>query len=294
MVCVHCSSRTRGSGLRDALIVGGVLALVLVLIGLFMPALTICREPAREKACIGHLKDLFNAAELYLVNHGDTRWKPLWLTRVADLGYCGALHDAKGRAPSDPDYDRSTLDRYMREGCVLYCPNDRSMGKEGGRPDKLLGDSDAPIEQYPRADVDPHPHVPLPPSATPAQLDGANRVPCSYLYEWNAELCDWLYPHGDSKLRAPTQGEFEGATWDRADVVRLCDQNGDGLVSWAEIRQRTLMGRTDGGLKAWGAQVPFLRCYWHTQGRRLTNDSRVFYVTYGGDFIARTPRWHED
>ena len=77
-----------------------VIAIISILAGMLLPAIHMAREAARQKACIGHIKDLFNGSELYITNHGGTRWMPQWITQLADYGYLGDLKDSAGRAPN--------------------------------------------------------------------------------------------------------------------------------------------------------------------------------------------------
>ena len=117
-----------------------------------------------------------------------------------------------------------------------------------------------------------------------------NRVPCSYLYEFNYELCDWLYASGNPG--APNDYEFKGVNWDSSIVKQVCDLDGDGLVSWYEIKMRTIKGRPDIKLKAWSTHVPVIRCYWHAKRPYLVDTSKVLSVVYGGHAITGTPMWH--
>ncbi len=270
-----------------------VIAIISILAGMLLPAVTYARRAAREKACIGHIKDIYNGCELYMLNHGATRWLPLWITQLADLEYAGALRDPNGRLPSDPSYDWDQMNSKFND-CVLACPSDGSYGREGGRPDDLsYSNTTDQIEQYPRADVDFHAGGPFPSGASDSTLEQADRVPSSYLYEFNSELCDWLYDYGDPY--APTDNEFKGVSWGSADVVRLCDLNGDSQVSWYEIKMLTVMGRSTIGLRAYGTRVPVLRCYWHvTPFGYLLDTSKVISVTYGGDAVTGTALWYKD
>jgi len=289
------ASRSRAGLTRsDAIVLAvlGVAAVGLGWLGLCI-ALTMVRPPGRALACKGQLKDLYNGAELYIMNHGDMRWHPLWLTQLADLSYCGALRDEADRVPSDPAYDWDGMEPLFRQS-VLVCPLDRTQGRGGGRPDRLRDGDGQPIAQYPRADIDWHAGPPLAPGASAAEIQAANRVPTSYLYEFSTELCDRLYPTGAEQPVALASAEFAGASWASADVLRLCDSNGDGLVSWLEFRMLTVKGSKEVGLRAWGTRVPVLRCYHHAKGRRPGKDSRVITVTYGGDAVVGDDAWYRE
>jgi len=266
-----------------------VIAIIAILAGMLLPAVTRAREAGRQKACIGQIKDTYNACEMYINNHGNGRWRPFWLTQLGDLGYAGHLRDSSDRVPSDPSYDRAGMDKILKH-TVFICPTDGTLGEGGGRPDDLLYSTNDPIDQYPRADVDAHATAPFPAGTGDSTLKDADRVPCSYLYEWGGELCDWLY--GSGSLSAPGDNEFAGCSWSVPDVIRLCDMNGDGEVSWCEIKERTVLGCIQVGLRAWGSRVPVIRCYCHVPRPFLRDDSKIISVSARGDAVTGTPMWH--
>ena len=283
-----CSRRWRrviGFTLIELLV---VISIISVLAGMLIPIIQKARGQARQKACIGHIKDLFNGCELYMNNEGATRWVPLWLTQLADYGYCGALRDTSRRIPSDPGYDKEGMDQVLKD-CVLACPSDGNYGSEGGRPNSLLYSDGGEIQQYYGADVDAHAGGPL---GYQDSEHTENRVPCSYLYEFNSELVDFLYEFGNPY--ADTKGEFEGCTWDSSRLVEVCDLNGDMKVSWYELKIRTVKGNRRANLKSWGTRVPFLRCYWHVPRPYLHDDSKIISVTYGGDARTGGPQWYRN
>ena len=286
---MFANPRGRGFTLIELLV---VIAIIAILAGMLIPIVAKAREYGRRATCRGHLEQLHAGMEIYMINHGATRWYPSWITHLADLGHIGSYEDADKRQPSDPSYDWSQMEKTIKHS-VLICPSDGTMGDDGGRPDTLYyGDSDEAIEQYPRVDVDYHPGGPLPAGAGDSAIEQEDRVPCSYLYEYSGELCDWLYDYGNPY--APNEAEFKGVTWGSADVVRLCDLNGDGLVSWYEIKQRTIKGRVDIGLQAWGSRVPILRCYWHVKRPYLKDDSLVISVAGGGHVDDTDAVWCRD
>ncbi|MFP4055736.1 MAG: type II secretion system protein [Candidatus Brocadiia bacterium] len=266
-----------------------VVAIIAILAGMLLPALVYARRSARQKACFGHIADLHKNLEIYRLNHGDDKYAPLWITQLGDLGYVGEFRDSADRVPSDPAYDWAEMDKDFKDS-VFICPNDSSNGMDGGRPDNMAYSDGNPIDQYPFADVDGHQDVPLAPGADPASYD---RVPCSYLYEFCSEPCDWLYAGGS--LTAPGKGEFEGVSWTSGDVLSLCDNSPeDGVVSWFEIKQRTIDGCERIGLRPYGQRVPIIRCYWHTKPPYLVDDSKVLSVTGNGNVYVGTPLWYQD
>ena len=90
----HTWRRMRAFTLIELLV---VIAIISVLAGMLLPAIALAREQARQKLCIGQMKDIYNGCELYMLNHGNTRWLPTWITHLADLGYCGAVRDSNVR-----------------------------------------------------------------------------------------------------------------------------------------------------------------------------------------------------
>ena len=286
---MFANPRRRGFTLIELLV---VIAIIAVLAGMLIPIVARAREGGRRSACRGHLGQLHAGMELYMINDGATRWYPQWLTHLADLAHCGSYADPNGRNPSDPAYDWKEMEKTFKHS-VFICPSDGTMGDDGGRPDTMYyHDSDEPIEQYPRADVDFHAGPPMDAGAGDSALEQANRVPCSYLYEFNGELCDWLYDYGNPY--APNEAEFKGVSWTSADVVRLCDLNADGLVTWYEIKERTIKGRADIGLRAWGPRVPILRCYWHAKRPYLEDHSLVISVAGSGHVDNTEALWCRD
>jgi len=272
-----------------------VIAIIAVLAGMLLPALVLARESARQKSCIGHMRDLYQGIEQYKISHGEDRWIPLWLTHLADLGYIGSLRDTSGRVPSDPAYAPESIPENMRRKLVIYCPSDGSSGHEGGRPNLLRYSNDDPIEQYLRADVDAHWPAPFSVGTGDPALEAADTVPCSYLYEFNAEACDWLYDYGDPQ--GFKTDECAGATWTggpSGTLLSLCDMNGDQIVSWYEFKMRTVKGCPRVQLRAWGQRVPVIRCYWHASRPYLNEQSKILSATGLGNVYVGGPRWYVD
>jgi prepilin-type N-terminal cleavage/methylation domain-containing protein len=289
-----CRSRPRHRGSRGGftlieLLV--VIAIIAILAGMLLPAVIAGRRAARESACIGHLSDLHAGCEQYLVSHGDTRWVPFWLTQLADYGYLGNLRDSSGRVPSDPSYDPNSIPEDRRRSSLL-CPNDGTDGEDGGRPDNLVWNAEEGAEQadqYPAADVDAHAPAPFDPGGS---FEDADTVPASYLYEFNGEPCDWIH---DYEGYPPQSNEFQGASWGWPEFLKATDENGDGNISWYEIKQRTIKGTKRYNVQPYSpSQVPFIRCFQHVQGNLLVANAKVFSVARDGSVKKGTPEWYKD
>jgi len=295
------STGHRGSGftLIELLV---VIAIIGILAGMLIPIVNRAREAGRQKRCIGQMRDLYSATQQYMINSGDDRFMPCWLTQLAFYSYIEPLRDSHNRTPFRPGFnfkDGISAKMMQEAGSVLFCPSDLSTGDEGGRPDQLFSDYGSgftPIDQYYFADVDPHAgrdatHAFLDPSSYPNSKDpDLDYIPCSYLYEFGAEPCDWLYQEG---FGAPTGSEFAGVApgWD---IMGLCDFDHDGQISWYEIKQRTIIGKSEIGLRAWGQRVPVLSCYWHVERPNLLNQSKVIFATGLGNVYAGSVRWEQD
>jgi len=284
-----------------------VIAIIAILAGMLLPAIYYAREGGRQKRCIGQISDLYKGTQRYVVNMGEDRFMPCWLTQLACQGFLEDLRDGTGRKPLHPGFDWTTArDIMQRAGSVLFCPSDGSTGDEGGRPDNLFtsyGSSDRCIDQYYFADVDPHPAS----SATSRFLDPGSAsyskmaediIPSSYLYEFNAEPCDWLYCWDETYHGAPgtpsADREFVGYSPAGWDAMALCDFNHDGIVSWYEIKQRTILGKATIGLRAWGQRVPVISCWYHMSKPNLRPNSKVVYATGLGNVYVGTPAWEQD
>ena len=285
-----------------------VIAIISILAGMLLPAVYKAREQGRQKRCFGQISDLYKGTQRYIINDGEDRFMPCWLTQLLYNGYLEDIRDRSGRKPLQAGFNTSEARDIMQfNGSVLFCPSDPSTGDEGGRPDGVSTDysgSMRAIDQYYFADVDPHPAI----SPTQRFLDPASAsyakmpqdvIPCSYLYEFNSEPCDWLYGWDGEYHSAPgvpqPAREFIGYNPpDQGTFIKACDLNNDGIISWYEIKQRTILGKKDWNLNAWGQRVPVLSCWWHVDMGTLTPISKVVYATGLGNVYVGRPAWEQD
>ncbi len=286
-----------------------VIAIISILAGMLLPAVYTAREQGRQKRCMGQISDLYKGTQRYIVNMGDNYWMPCWLTQLLTQGFIEDFRDGAGRKLNNPSFDWTTgRDIMQKNGSVLFCPTDGSTGDEGGRPDHLFtsyGSVTRRIDQFYLADIDPHPATDpannkrfVDPGSVSYAKHPLDVIPCSYLYEFGAEPCDWLYCwdetyHGTPGT-PPADREFVGYDPSGWDAIALCDLNHDGVVSWYEMKQRTILGKQSINLKAWGPRVPVISCYHHAAKPDLMPRSKVIYATGLGNVYLGTPAWEQD
>ncbi|HPD13407.1 MAG TPA: type II secretion system protein [Planctomycetota bacterium] len=285
-----------------------VIAVISILAGMLLPAVYKSREQGRRTRCMGQMSDLYKATQRYIINDGENYHWPCWLTQLLYNGYLEDVRDRAGRKPLHSGFSTADCRDFMHQnGSVLFCPSDGSTGDGGGRPDHLFtsyGSSSRVVDQFYFADVDPHPAASPtkrfldPGSATYAKMP-EDTIPASYLYEFNAEPCDWLYCWDESYHGAPgvpgPQREFVGSSIpDVGEFIQFCDFNHDDVVSWYEIKQRTILGKQSWNLRAWGQRVPVLSCYYHVDGTTLLANSKVLYATGLGNVYVGGAAWEQD
>ncbi len=87
----------RGFTLIELLV---AIAIIAVLAGMLIPAVVYARRAARDKRCTGQISDLYKATQRYMINSGDDRWMPCWITQLGYLGYIDVITDPEGHRPS--------------------------------------------------------------------------------------------------------------------------------------------------------------------------------------------------
>lgn len=133
---------------------------------------------------------------------------------------------------------------YVRKDGVYICKSDTSDGEEGAKPDSLhkeMDPSDYEEQQFRETD-DTKDH----PGGANAYGRNARIEACSYMYELCAADCSWG-PAGAS------------------------DMNGDGIVSWLEVKEHQLRhGDGFNGYEPYDPTIfPIIRCFHHYREAQL-------------------------
>ncbi len=249
-----------------------VITIIVILAGLTFPAIGQARREAHITNCLSNMQQIGSALVYYasIDGDGDARFFPPWLTRLT-------TYPTERNPVVVPE--------------LLFCPNDISRGREGARPNEMLYGDGNPIDQFENADIDPH--------DGPRDGSGPIYIPCSYLFEFNGEPCDWLYGHSDTvspgaNAGIPTGNEFQWdsvPSWD--EFLDRVDRDGNRIISWNEIKNLTRRGWAEKGLRGYGVQVPVVRCFWHVRGR-LEADSVVLDLLGDNRAVRRSQSgWHD-
>lgn len=132
-----------------------VVAIICILAGLLLPAVHKAREKARQADCTNNLRQFAVSIAIYRQEHDFL--DPPWLS---------SLHP-----------------RYIPTKKVYVCKSDVSKGAQGSKPPES---EDNVGQQYPESDD----------NASNNHPDRNQEIThCSYLYEFNAEVCSW-YENG--------------------------------------------------------------------------------------------------
>jgi prepilin-type processing-associated H-X9-DG protein len=99
-----------------------VVAVIGVLAGLLMPALGRAKEAGRATACLGHLRQVGLALQMYVDDHGQRL--PVMRDRVPPEGGDGATNLPPVLTDALPSPDL-VLSNYVGDVRVLRCPSDR-------------------------------------------------------------------------------------------------------------------------------------------------------------------------
>jgi type II secretory pathway pseudopilin PulG len=254
-----------------------VITIIVILAGLLLPAISGARDSARSTKCMSNLHQIGIALTVYAQHYADGRPDgfPPWITLL-----------------TTPVGNRVYLD----EPKVLICPNDPSGGREGGRPDHLKDAGGNAIKQYEMADVDEHAGL-LNGVGPKNSSDGGKD--CSYLFEYSGEPCDWIYNSSPpiasgANSSVPGQDEWQWGTKPGWLTFRsLADTNGNGILSWNEIKTLSRKGNATYGLPAWDVRVPVVRCYWH-MGNKFVDDGVVLDLMSDCNAVRRNVvQWYQ-
>jgi prepilin-type N-terminal cleavage/methylation domain-containing protein len=177
--------------------------------------------------------------------------------------YCDehAINNAEYFPPRLTYFSRSDLG-YDLDPRLYLCPNDESDGAEGGKPPKSA-------RQFDETDEPGNPARP-----------GERRL--SYLYEFSGAGCTWDYEHiGEPPYPRPDS---------------YYDTNGDGTVSWGEVKWKqlrygdsTIPKHTTEveynalALKGYPeSNFPILRCFWHQEDPDSDEEKNVLNQSFEG------------
>ncbi len=250
-----------------------VITIIVILAGLTFPAIGQARREAHITNCLSNMQQVGYALVHYASTEGegDARSFPPWITLLTT-------------------YPTERNPVVLPE--LLFCPTDMNRGREGARPNDLVDGGGNPIDQFENVDIDPH----------DGPRDGSGpvgEIPCSYLFEFSGEPCDWLYGHSGpvspgTNAGIPSGYEFQWGqvpSWD--EFLTRVDRDGNGIVSWNEIKHLTRRGWDEKGLRGYGTQVPVVRCFWHVRGR-LEADSVVLDLLGDNRAVRRSQSgWHD-
>ena len=300
-----------------------VIAVIAILAGLLLPMIAKARMAARMTSCQGNLHQIHLALTQYQNNMGGGEWYPPWLTYLGDPRRKSGSKDFAAAL-------KNTAPSYIEDPRAFICPADETAGTEGNRHSgwRWLGDDTTPFDEFHDPDVDWHADWDFTKSYDLSAVKAVDKVPCSYLFEFNAELCEWAHQGmggaiqstppwtpADSAEREGGAAELEwmervGNTdqWavandipDLADFMRIADTNRDGAISWTEIKMMNMKGRsvTSGGkqykLPTMEGKLPLIRCYWHLQGPAIDKRSEnILNLNVGGHITTGHFMWEED
>jgi prepilin-type N-terminal cleavage/methylation domain-containing protein len=237
-----------------------VIAIISVLAAILLPALHQVRKRAKVAGCMSNFRQIGLALTQY-VNNEPKNFFPPWITLL--------LRTPTAEHP------------YLDDPRILTCPTDPSEGREGGRPDTLMGPDLKILDQFKNADVDSEAGSRSGIEVTGGQTnDTDGGVNCSYLFEMNAEECEWLannsnYPdYLEDSVYNPYPPEDE--------------------VSWYEAKLVQVKGHSEFDVPAFHGYVPILRCFWHCEWPTIDHKDQTINLNYAWAVVITQPRWEHE
>ncbi|NQT19541.1 MAG: prepilin-type N-terminal cleavage/methylation domain-containing protein [Planctomycetes bacterium] len=288
-----------------------VIAVIAILAGLLMTAITKARWRAKVAACQSNLAGLSRALMIYQMNEGGGNYFPPWLTLLGD----------PRRHTDHPDHEpglRNFGPGIIEDPRAFICPADYNEGLEGNRDstwDWSEGSNpEHPYDEFQNPDADWQEDWNF---TTDKDAETYDKVPCSYLYEFNGERCEWAQRTIDNydvvPLSSPGDGDESRApelewlkllgenNWKKvdypdlprvADFMRIADTNRDGTISWGEMKKMNVKGRrvSSNGvqyrLPPLEGKLPLIRCYWHVDGPAVDKHCRQVLNLNAGNHIS--------
>jgi len=288
-----------------------VVAVIAILASLLLPVLGKARWEAKITTCAGQMRSLGQASLTYRLSHGGRRFLEPWLTYLGDP-----------RADESHEEHEAELKIYapqiIDDPKAFICPEDPTEGTEGNRHSGWRWEktTEHAFDEFQNPDIDWHSSWNF--TANNADED---KVPCSYLYEFGYEICEWAdkdyvpasVPGDDDNYRSPDLEWLQrsGTSWTKLgyidsgtameDFMAVADTNRDGKISWFEMKIMSVNGESvasDGihyKLPAIGDNVPMLRCFWHVPNPVVPKHSRdVLNINYGGHYSRGYFMWQRD
>ena len=257
-----------------------VISIIMILAGMILPQLGKARDDARKTKCLSNLHQIGVALTTYSMSYGGIGGYPPWITLLATAGGKGG---------------------YIQDPKVFICPNDDSEGEQGGRPDHVKHEGSSEIiKQFEMADIDEHTGPRDGASARKNASTGG--VNCSYIFEYSGEPCDWIYDGKTPPITSGTTGyvpdQYEwqwGTKPNWATFLAMCDRDGNGILSWNEVKEVSRRGSKDYGLPGWDIRVPICRCYWHLGAKQILKLDSVVLDLMGDASAVHdgVPPWYK-
>lgn len=232
-----------------------VIAIILLLVALLVPVIQQARAQARKTRCVGNFRNFAVGIVAYKGDNNEA--PPLWLS--------------------------SLYPHYIPDKAVYVCPQDSSVGHDGGRPG--AGQNGAPS---PDGAPDEYPPIVKPSGGTLSddfvETDDTDRnaarvalgahaaiTRCSYMYEFANIPCSWT---SDARFSPPSP-----PTWHSVKLIQQAKGYGRDPANFFAAGE------------PWDPEFfPIVRCFYHWEalwGKR----ELVLNVSLSGHFFLSKAEW---